>query len=142
MPALFLLRARRAKRSRAYAAPSRLGTLPQVLRQTCYCIIVKASQSDTVVTGVAPLCPASKRITPSSVEQKSRVPLTPKLTGDVPVMKEVVIPPAVIPVAANTYPLLPALPGIAEARTLSSRQAVAEDGEQGGAPPRLARSVE
>src|SRR5437667_42781 len=42
MPALFLLRARREKRSRAYAAPSRLGTLPQVLRQTCYCIVVNA----------------------------------------------------------------------------------------------------
>src|SRR5881628_2217537 len=142
MPAFFLLPARREKGNRAYAAPPRLGTLPQVLRQTCYCIIVNAWQADTVVTGVAPLFPASKRITPSSVEQKSRVPLTPKLTGDVPVMKEVVIPPAVIPVAANTYPPLPPLPGIAEARTLSSRQAVAEDGEQGGAPPRLARSVE
>src|SRR6059058_6699058 len=130
------------KGSRAYAAPSRLGTLPQVLRQTCYCIIVNAWLADTVVTGVAPLFPASKRITPSSVEQKSRVPVTLKLTGEVPVTNEVVRPPAVIPVAANTYPLLPALPGIAEARTLSSRQAVAEDGEQGGAPPRLARSVE
>ncbi len=30
------------KGSRAYAAPPRLGTLPQVLRQTCYCIMVNA----------------------------------------------------------------------------------------------------
>src|SRR5437879_11261858 len=91
------------KGSRAYAAPSRLGTLPQVLRQTCYCIIVNAWQADTVVTGVAPLFPASKRITPSSVEQKSRVPVTPNVSGAAPDRKELLnAPTAAIPVAWKT----------------------------------------
>src|SRR5436305_14355869 len=67
------------KGSRAYAAPSRLGTLPQVLRPTCYCIIVNPWQADTVVTGVAPPFPAPKRITPPPVAETATAPVTPNV---------------------------------------------------------------
>src|SRR5437899_12320679 len=89
------------KGSRAYAAPSRFGTLPGVLRQTCYCIIVNAWQADTVVTGLARLFPASKRITPASAEQSSPVPVPPNVSGEVPVANELVGAPPVLRLAAT-----------------------------------------
>jgi hypothetical protein len=54
-------------------------TLPQVLRQTflrnSYCMMANAWQAALVTTGVLPDAPGLKRITPSSVAQKSRTPL-------------------------------------------------------------------
>src|SRR5579862_4048912 len=47
-----------------------------------------------------------------------------------------------MPVARNTKPLLPPLPGVDADRTLSSRHAVLDEGVHGDAPPRDAMSGE
>src|SRR5882724_13156918 len=54
---------------------------------------VKATQAALVVTGVLPLAPALKRMTPSSLEQKLRTPDWFQVSGEAPAVYEVLIPP-------------------------------------------------
>jgi hypothetical protein len=58
--------------------------------------------------------------------------------GDAPDTKALlmVAPPVMMPVARNTYPLLPVVPGVDPESRLSIMQALAEDGVQGTGPPR------
>ena len=101
-------------------------------------------QAGRLATGTSPGFPICERRTPSFVEQKSRLPDECTTIGAAPITYAVLIvaPPVITPVARKKYPPLPELPGIAEDKPLSMRQAVVAAGVQGGGPPSEAMSGE
>src|SRR5579864_4498215 len=100
-----------------------------------YCAIGYARQAAVVFTGTG-VPSGCTRSTPSSVEQKLRLPVDFGAIGALPATNAALyVPPPVSPVARKVYPLLPADPGVACASTLSRMHAVAAVGVHGAAPP-------
>ena len=87
------LNSRQKKKGHRISPAPRVWYPPPVLGN-CYGSTVNATQAPLVVTGVLPVAPASKRMTPSSLEQKSRTPDWLKVSGEAPTVYPVLIPPA------------------------------------------------
>ena len=95
-----------------------------------------ARQAAVVLTGVPPVVKVL-RIVPSLVVQNNLRPVTPGLTGAEPMTNVSLMPPPFeIPVALNTYPLLPVLPMMAVDSGSGIIHADVLDCVQGSAPPK------
>jgi len=77
-------------------------SVPQDFAQSVYCSIVNVWQVAASFTGRTPEAPGRNLITPSSVEQKSRTPLTLNVTGAAADTNDLFAPPmGTNPVARN-----------------------------------------